>query len=108
MRAEGLGSETWLEYSITPNLSHRRRWVARMLEKRPTTPGPIEPAREQLGYLLLELNRPVEALPEFEASLEKASRRRGALSGAFHAAELTKDLSKAKHFKSELSATSSL
>ena len=65
-----------------------------MLEKRPPTPGPIEPAREQLGYLLLELNRPVEALPEFEASLEKASRRRGALSGAFHAAELTKDLSK--------------
>lgn len=72
-----------------------------MLEKRPTTPGPIEPAREQLGFLLLELNRPVEALPEFEASLEKAFRRRGALSGAFHAAELTKDLSKAKHFKSD-------
>jgi acyl-homoserine lactone acylase PvdQ len=30
------------------------------IEKVPVTPGPIVPAREQLGYLLLEQNHPAE------------------------------------------------
>src|SRR5262249_49238072 len=34
------------------------------LEKLPVTPGPIVPAREQLGQLLLEQQRPAEALRE--------------------------------------------
>ncbi|HKW90056.1 MAG TPA: hypothetical protein VJN21_14995 [Candidatus Acidoferrales bacterium] len=73
------------------------------LEKRPITPGPIVPAREQLGDLLLELTRGREALQEFETSLEKAPRRRRALSGAIRAAELSGDRRLAEHFKSEFS-----
>ena len=42
------------------------------VEKLPVTPGPIIPAREQLADLLLALNRPKEALTEFEASLAAA------------------------------------
>jgi tetratricopeptide (TPR) repeat protein len=57
------------------------------LEKLPVTPGPVVPAREQLGELLLELKRPQEALQEFRAALTSAPRRRGALMGAITAAE---------------------
>jgi len=58
------------------------------IEKLPVTPGPIVPAREQLGYLLLEQNRPGPAQKEFEIALVNAPGRRGALQGAARAAEL--------------------
>ncbi|HXJ06162.1 MAG TPA: hypothetical protein VNH65_13750 [Candidatus Acidoferrum sp.] len=58
-------------------------------EKLPVTPGPIIPAREQLGYLLLEQNQPVLALKEFELALANAPGRRSALQGAARAAELS-------------------
>jgi tetratricopeptide (TPR) repeat protein len=57
------------------------------LEKLPVTPGPIVPAREQLGELFLDLKRPDEALKEFRAALSVAPRRHGALVGAITAAE---------------------
>ena len=59
------------------------------IEKLPVTPGPIVPAREQLGDLLLEQNHPKLALKEFEATLVVAPGRRGARQGAAHAAELS-------------------
>jgi tetratricopeptide (TPR) repeat protein len=59
------------------------------IEKLPVTPGPIVPAREQLGYLLLEQNQPGLAAREFESALVYAPGRRGALTGALHAAELS-------------------
>ncbi len=59
------------------------------IEKLPVTPGPIVPAREQLGNLLLEQNHPGLALKEFEAALANAPGRRGALQGAAHAAQLS-------------------
>lgn len=51
------------------------------LEKRPVTPGPIVPAREQLGDLLLTQERPDEALIAFRAALVEAPGRAGALRG---------------------------
>ena len=59
------------------------------IEKLPVTPGPIIPAREQLGDLLLEQNHPALALKEFEVALVNAPARRGAMQGAAHAAELS-------------------
>jgi len=58
------------------------------VEKLPVTPGPIVPAREQLGYLLLEQNHPKLALKEFEIALVNAPGRRGAMQGAAKAEEL--------------------
>jgi hypothetical protein len=58
------------------------------IEKLPVTPGPIVPAREQLGYLLLEQNRPALALKEFQVALANAPGRLGALQGAARADEL--------------------
>jgi len=61
------------------------------IEKLPLTPGPIVPAREQLGYLLLELNQPQRALPEFEASLEQSPWRRNARLVQFQSSYIPKD-----------------
>ena len=59
------------------------------VEKLPVTPGPIVPAREQFGYLLLEQKHAGAALKEFEAALANAPGRRGALQGAAQAADLS-------------------
>jgi tetratricopeptide (TPR) repeat protein len=62
------------------------------IEKLPVTPGPILPAREQLGYLLLKQNHAGSALKEFQAALANTPNRRGALQGAKQAAELSGQL----------------
>jgi hypothetical protein len=59
-------------------------------EKLPVTPGPIVPAREQLGYLLLEQKHSGLASKEFKTALANAPGRRGALQGAAQAAELSR------------------
>ena len=51
------------------------------LEKLPVTPGPIVPAREQLGGLLLQHRRRAEAVAEFKASLANSPNRKNALDG---------------------------
>jgi tetratricopeptide (TPR) repeat protein len=68
-------------------------------EKLPVTPGPIVPAREQLGDLLLEAGRPADALREYETALEGAPGRRGALTGAEQAAERSGDADAAKRYR---------
>jgi len=57
------------------------------VEKLPVTPGPIVPAREQLGDLLLEQSQPHLALQEFRTALSNAPQRRGALMGVSRATE---------------------
>ena len=65
-------------------------------DKHPVTPGPIVPARELLGELLLDIGRPAEALREFEASQQREPNRLRGYYGAARAAELAGDTSKAK------------
>ncbi len=55
------------------------------IEKLPVTPGPIIPAREQLGELFLEQGNPASAAKEFATALVNAPGRRGALRGAAQA-----------------------
>jgi tetratricopeptide (TPR) repeat protein len=61
------------------------------VEKHPVTPGPLLPARELLGDLLLELRRPAEARQAYEATLRREPNRARALFGAARAAELAGD-----------------
>ncbi len=56
------------------------------IEKLPATPGPIVPAREQLGELLLLQGNPASAAAAFDTALVNAPGRRGALQGAARAA----------------------
>ena len=51
------------------------------IEKLPVTPGPIIPAREQLGDLLLMQHQPDQAVKEFQNALASAPNRRGSLDG---------------------------
>jgi hypothetical protein len=57
-------------------------------EKSAVTPGPLAPARELLGEMLLEMNQPAQALKQFEATLKKEPGRLRSLYGAAHAAQL--------------------
>lgn len=58
-------------------------------EKSVITPGPLSPARELLGEMLLQMNEPAKALEQFEATLKKEPRRFNSLYGAAHAAQLS-------------------
>jgi len=58
-------------------------------EKSAVTPGPLAPARELFGEMLLQTNEPAHALEQFEATLKKEPGRFRALYGAARAAQLS-------------------
>jgi hypothetical protein len=55
-------------------------------EKAPVTPGPLAPARELYGFMLLDRGLPKEALAAFEATKAKEPNRFNGYSGAAQAA----------------------
>jgi tetratricopeptide (TPR) repeat protein len=71
-------------------------------EKAAVTPGPIAPARELLGEMLLEAGRPADALREFEQNLKKEPNRFRSVYGAARAAELSGNRQKAQTYYGEL------
>ena len=58
-------------------------------EKSAVTPGPLAPARELLGEMLLQMNQPAPAFAQFQMTLHKEPGRFRALYGAGHSAQLT-------------------
>ena len=74
------------------------------VDKHPVTPGAVLPARELLGEMLLEMERPSEALAAFEASLAVSPKRLNSLSGAGRAAELAGDREKAAAYYRDAAA----
>ena len=75
-------------------------------DKHPVTPAPIQPARELLGEMLLELGDPAQALKEFEASHRVEPNRFRGLYGAAKAAAHSGDMIKAKSYYEKLVALS--
>jgi tetratricopeptide (TPR) repeat protein len=75
-----------------------------ILGKHPVSPGALVPAREQLGDLLLELDRPKEAQQEFEAALKIYPGRFRGLYGAAQAAEQVGEKEQANHYYAKLIA----
>ncbi len=73
-------------------------------DKAAVSPGPLAPAREQLGEMLLELKEAAAALTEFEAVMKKEPRRFRATYGAAKAASLAGDKVKARKYFTELLA----
>ena len=71
-------------------------------EKHPVTPGRILPARELLGDLLMELQRPAEALKEYEQSQKREPDRFRGLYGAALAAEMAGDAKTARRYYARL------
>jgi tetratricopeptide (TPR) repeat protein len=71
-------------------------------EKSAVTPGPLAPARELVGEMLLQMKEPASALKEFEATLEHEPNRFRALSGAARSALLAGDREKARSYYATL------
>lgn len=71
-------------------------------DKAAVTPGPIAPARELLGYMLLDAGRPAEALAAFETTIKKEPHRFRGTYGAARAAELAGDRAKARTYYAQL------
>jgi len=73
-------------------------------EKSIVTPGPLAPARELYGEVLLEQGTAAAALAQFEAVLSKEPNRFDALAGAAAAADRAGDTQKAQHYAQMLLA----
>jgi hypothetical protein len=71
-------------------------------EKHVVTPGPIIPARELLADLLLASGKAGDALPEYEAVLNKEPNRYGAVLGAARAASRANSESRARELFKQL------
>jgi hypothetical protein len=67
-------------------------------EKSAVTPGPLAPARELLGEMLLQLNQPTQALEQFELTIKTEPGRFRTLYGAARAAQLSGNLDAAQKY----------
>jgi hypothetical protein len=94
----------WAEHRPDSALSTMREAARREdnTEKSAVTPGPLAPARELLGDMLIDLRRPREALAEYRATLRKEPNRFHALCGAFDAASAVGDRANATKFSTQL------
>jgi len=100
-------ASAWVTYSEgkkdeAVNLFRRAADAEDILGKHPVSPGALVPAREQLGDMLLKLNRPKEAQREFEAALKIYPGRFRGLYGAAQAAEQNGEKEKAQHYYAKL------
>ena len=73
-------------------------------EKAPVTPGPLAPARELYGFMLLDRGMAKEALASFEATMAKEPNRFNGYVGAARAALALGDTAKAKAIYEKLVA----
>src|SRR5881398_385460 len=100
-------ASAWVTYSEGEkdeaiNLLRRAADAEDILGKHPVSPGALVPAREQLGDLLLTLNRPKEAQREFEAALKIYPGRFRGLYGAAQASKQIGEKEKADHYYAKL------
>ena len=73
-------------------------------EKAAISPGPLAPARELLGEMLLELKQPNGALAAFQKTIAKEPSRFRAVAGALRAASAAGDDSTARKYAGQLVA----
>lgn len=71
-------------------------------DKSAVSPGPLAPAREMLGDMLLEMKRPADALTELEAVMKKEPNRFRTLYLATRAASSLGDANRARRYRSQL------
>jgi hypothetical protein len=107
IQATSVSAWSALAAGKTDDALHQMESAATMedgTEKSVVTPGPLAPARELLGEMLLKVNRPTKALEQFEATLRKEPRRFRSLYGAAHAAQLIGNRNaKTRYFRELLS-----
>lgn len=92
VESQRLAAESWLAHARgndadAVRLASEAATLEETVEKHPVTPGPLLPARELEGDLLLELKRPADALRAYEQVLLREPNRRRALFGAARAGQ---------------------
>ena len=102
-----LGAQAWLdrlERRDDAALARMREAADRedATDKAAVTPGPLAPARELLGDMLLELGRPREALAEYRRALLKEPNRYHTIDGARRAARAAGDVAAADGYAAQL------
>lgn len=71
-------------------------------DKAAVSPGPLAPARELYGYMLLDAGKATEALAAFESTMKKEPNRFRGLYGGARAAEMAGDKVKAAAYYKQL------
>ena len=104
-----LVAEAWVNHAERKDaeavdLARRAADLQDRVGKSPVTPGELLPARELLGDLLTELDRPAEALIEYEATLAANPGRLNALRSAAVAAAKAGQAAKARDFEATIAA----
>jgi tetratricopeptide (TPR) repeat protein len=107
VEAQHLAAAAWVAFADGDaeealRLARQAADVEETVEKHPVTPGPLLPARELLGDLLLALDRPADAQAEYEKTLVREPRRARTLFGAATAAERAGDAAAAAAHYREL------
>jgi tetratricopeptide (TPR) repeat protein len=80
------------------DLARRAADQEEQVEKHPVTPGPLIPARELLGDLLMVHGLPAEALAAYETTLEREPNRARTLVGAARAARAAGEVEVARRY----------
>ena len=93
--AEGHAEDALREMKTAAELEDRT-------EKSAVTPGPLAPARELMGEMLLQMNQPGLALEQFAATLQREPNRFRALYGAARAAQLKGDQAASQRYFRQL------
>lgn len=93
VEAQRLAAQAWVRHASGDEaqalrLAEEAATLEETVEKHPVTPGPILPARELYGDLLIALDRPADALQAYEQTLQREPNRARTLFGAARAAEL--------------------
>jgi tetratricopeptide (TPR) repeat protein len=104
VEAQRLAADAWTarasgDDTTAVRLARAAAELEETVEKHPVTPGPLLPARELEGDLLLDVRRYADALRSYEKTLGREPNRARALTGAARAAQLANDKEAArKHY----------
>ena len=107
VQIQKLGASAWLalaEGRQAEALTAMRQAADRedRTEKSAVTPGPLAPARELLGEMLLDMKQPAAARAEFQKTMAKEPNRFRAIAGAAAAASQAGDLDGARRLYAQL------
>jgi tetratricopeptide (TPR) repeat protein len=107
VEAQHLAASAWVayargEHAHAQSIARRAADLEDSVEKHPVTPGPLLPARELEGDLLIALGKPAEALRSYQLTLQREPNRARTLFGAAYAAQLAGDHAAAREYYTAL------
>ena len=107
LEIQQLAARAWIALAERKNdearaLMEKAATVEDSTDKSAISPGPLAPAREMLGEMLLEMGKPAEAQAELEAVMKKEPNRFRALYLGGKAAALNSDAAKARQYYQQI------